>query len=80
MTAPVEHYFGAEESRLCYFEWGDPAEPVILLLHATGFHARCWDKVIENLPANHRIIAAMDAASNRKRSSIGARPPIRCSR
>lgn len=57
MTEPSENYFGEEDSRLCYFEWGDPEGPVILLLHATGFHARCWDKVVAELPRHHRIIA-----------------------
>jgi pimeloyl-ACP methyl ester carboxylesterase len=54
---PVERYFGEGPSRLCYFEWGDPSDPTILLLHATGFHARCWDRVIEALPDGYRIIA-----------------------
>lgn len=57
MTQPSENYFGEGDSRLCYFEWGDPEGPVILLLHATGFHARCWDKVVAELPQHHRIIA-----------------------
>lgn len=43
--------------RLCYFEWpGDPALPTILLTHANGFHARCWDGVVRHLGA-HRVIA-----------------------
>jgi len=34
---------------LCLFEW--PGEgPPIFLAHATGFHARCWDQVVELLP------------------------------
>jgi pimeloyl-ACP methyl ester carboxylesterase len=57
MIGPTEHYYGDGESRLCYFEWGDPDGQVILLLHATGFHARCWDRVVEALPAGYRIIA-----------------------
>lgn len=57
MTAPTEYYFGDGESRLCYFEWGNPDGQVVLLLHATGFHARCWDRVVETLPAGFRIIA-----------------------
>ncbi len=57
MNAPAEAYFGDGDNRLCYFEWGNPAGPVILLLHATGFHARCWDQVVAELPSDHRIIA-----------------------
>ena len=34
---------------LAYFEWGRPVGPTVLMLHATGFHARCWDGVIRAL-------------------------------
>ena len=27
-----------------------------MLLHATGFHARCWDKTVANLPESYRVI------------------------
>lgn len=57
MTTPAEKYFESNNDRLCYFEWGDPTGQPILLLHATGFHARCWDRVIAHLPPHHRIIA-----------------------
>lgn len=34
------------------FEWpGDG--PDVFFAHATGFHARCWDRVIERLPGVH---------------------------
>lgn len=34
------------------FEWpGDG--PAVFFAHATGFHARCWDRVIERLPGVH---------------------------
>ncbi|MGJ8537577.1 MAG: alpha/beta fold hydrolase [Parasphingopyxis sp.] len=57
MREPSENYFGEGESRLCYFEWGEPEGQVILLLHATGFHARCWDRVVDAIPAEFRVIA-----------------------
>lgn len=47
--------FGAGE--ICRFEWGDPSGQPILLLHATGFHARCWDQVVAHLPQDRRIVA-----------------------
>lgn len=43
---------------LCYFEWGPEyagKSESILLLHATGFHARCWDKVVAAMPGRHII-------------------------
>lgn len=40
---------------LCIFEWGDASqtESSFLLLHATGFHARCWDQVIAAMGGAH---------------------------
>ena len=34
---------------LAYVERGDADAPTVLLLHATGFHARCWDGVVRAL-------------------------------
>lgn len=43
---------------LAYFE--RPGEgPPIFLAHATGFHARCWDRVIERLPGRHTVSVDM---------------------
>ena len=55
--SPIEHRFAGDTGELCWFEWGDPAGQPVLLLHATGFHARCWDKVIDRLPVGVRVIA-----------------------
>ncbi len=54
---PTHHMFDVPDTRISYFEWGDPAAPIILLAHATGFHARIWDKTIAALPEGFRIIA-----------------------
>ena len=40
-----------------YWEWGDPAGVPVLLAHATGFHARCWDAVCRLLGDGTRAIA-----------------------
>ena len=40
-----------------YWEWGDPAGVPVLLAHATGFHARCWDAVCRSLGGAARLIA-----------------------
>lgn len=43
---------------MCWFEWGRAgAKPTLLLLHATGFHARCWDATVAALPDDHHVIA-----------------------
>jgi lipase len=45
---------------LAFFDWppGDPGSnaPTLIFAHATGFHARVWDAVIEHFP-DHRVIA-----------------------
>ncbi len=40
---------------LAVWEWVG-AEPAIILCHATGFHARCWDQIVARLP-DRRCIA-----------------------
>jgi len=62
IRAPSENYLPTDFGELCYFEWGKVAAPEgpsnsILLLHATGFHARCWDKMVDALPDDLHIIA-----------------------
>ncbi len=54
---PTEHYFQASGARICYFEWGNRSDPSLLLLHATGFHARCWDQMIAALPERRHVVA-----------------------
>ena len=56
---PVEHHIRINGVDLCYFEWGaaDPADVTVLLAHATGFHARCWDRVVAALPDARHVIA-----------------------
>jgi pimeloyl-ACP methyl ester carboxylesterase len=54
---PSEHRFTIPGGDLCWFEWGQPgARPSLLLLHATGFHARCWDQVVAALPDDLHIV------------------------
>lgn len=54
LRQPSENYCEVNGTRLCWFEWGEAnALPTILLVHATGFHARCWDQVISHLKDRH---------------------------
>ena len=56
MTEPAEKYIDVNGVRLCYFERGTPGEqPTLLLVHATGFHARCWDQTVALLGDRHII-------------------------
>ena len=43
--------------KISYFERYGNESATILLCHATGFHARCWDAVVQYLPDNVRIVA-----------------------
>lgn len=58
MDEPVEHRVHANGVELAYFEWGSAQRgvgPTLLFVHATGFHARCWDPVIGRLGDRHVI-------------------------
>lgn len=55
---PREHRLDTPAGEICWFEWGEPSDrPSLLLLHATGFHARLWDQVVAALPAGTHVIA-----------------------
>lgn len=56
---PREHRLDTPEGEICWFEWGTPSpgRASLLLLHATGFHARLWDRVVAALPAGTHVIA-----------------------
>jgi len=57
VRTPIEASIAVNGVSLTYFEWGRgaPGDP-LLLVHATGFHARCWDQVVARL-GERRIIA-----------------------
>lgn len=55
---PREHRLDSPAGEICWFEWGTPSDRrSLLLLHATGFHARLWDRVVASLPAGSHILA-----------------------
>jgi lipase len=55
---PVEHRFSVNGIEIAVWEWPGE-EPAVFLCHATGFHGRCWDQVIAQLPG--RRCFAIDA-------------------
>lgn len=58
MSEPREHRLATPDGDICWFEWGAPGQgPSVLLLHATGFHARLWDRVVAALPAGTHVVA-----------------------
>jgi pimeloyl-ACP methyl ester carboxylesterase len=44
-------------ARISVFESGEVGAQQVLLAHAAGFHARCWDRVVELLPPNWHVLA-----------------------
>lgn len=55
---PTERRFQGSRTALAYFEWaGEPGAPTVLLVHATGFHGRVWDRLVQALPAEWRVLA-----------------------
>ncbi len=47
-----------DDCELAYFERHPEQKgrgPTLLLVHATGFHARLWDQILARLPAVHSI-------------------------
>ena len=68
-TDPVEHHFPSSYGNICWFEWGRAGEaPSVLLLHATGFHARCWDRVVDAFPDGTHVIAVDQLGHGRSAS------------
>lgn len=57
-SAAREHRLSTPDGEICWFEWGEPTDrPSVLLLHATGFHARLWDQVVAALPVGTHVVA-----------------------
>jgi len=48
---PVQKSIDIDHMHIGIHQWGTPAEekPTVVLLHATGFHGRVWDKVCDQL-------------------------------
>ncbi|WP_321324702.1 alpha/beta hydrolase [uncultured Parasphingorhabdus sp.] len=68
---PEQHLFASSHGDICYFEWGQRGEGAsVLLLHATGFHARCWDQVIESFPDGTHVIAVDQLGHGRSAAPI----------
>jgi lipase len=57
MRTPTEQRVVIDNVEFCYFEWGKPQadRPSLLFVHATGFHARVWDYIIESFPDYHAL-------------------------
>jgi pimeloyl-ACP methyl ester carboxylesterase len=52
MRIPRQYQVDVNDTELAVTEWPGVGDPV-LMLHATGFHSRCWDQVVHQLPDRH---------------------------
>lgn len=54
---------------LCFFEWRAAEAPAgtTLLVHATGFHARCWDRTVQHLQGH---VIAVDMRGHGRSSKV----------
>ncbi len=68
MAEPEAYRLDIGDVELGVLEW--PGEgPPVLLLHATGFHSRCWKQVVERLPG--QLVYAVDLRFHGRSGSIG---------
>ena len=74
MSPPAEpalHFLRRSDCELAYFERHTELRghgPTLLFVHATGFHARVWDRIIERLPPAHSI--ALDQRGHGRSSNV----------
>ncbi len=58
MREICEHKLRMDDgAHICVFESGVRGAQQVLLAHAAGFHARCWDKVVALLPQDWHVLA-----------------------
>ena len=73
-TDIVERTVRVNNINLCYFEWRQECHEAetVLLVHATGFHARCWDKVADLLAGKHVIAIDMRGHGRSDNEPVGS--------
>jgi len=54
---PAQKFYETSSLKLSYYEWGNPTNPTLLFIHATGMHGRIWDQTVKALPSGYHIIA-----------------------
>ena len=70
---PALHRIRVNDCELAYYERHPELKehgPTLLLVHATGFHARVWDQIIARLPACHSIALDLRGHGRSEKKSI----------
>ena len=67
---PIEKQLSIRGINFTYYEWGDRAGDDVLFVHATGFHARCWDATIRELGSAFHCLA-LDMRGHGRSDNVG---------
>ena len=57
IIGPTSHYFYSQRLKLHYVDWGNPARPLLVLVHGGRDHCRNWDWIALDLRDHFHIIA-----------------------
>jgi pimeloyl-ACP methyl ester carboxylesterase len=57
IVGPTSHFFYSQRLKLHYVDWGNPAKPLMVLVHGGRDHARNWDQVALHFRSTYHIIA-----------------------
>ena len=74
---PIEKRVAVNGIEIVYFEWGAERQgddATILLVHATGFHARCWDQTIAHVALHRGRIVGMVNGTPKELKRMFVRP------
>ncbi len=72
MTEHICRHIQINGSNLCYYSWNETSKNVLLFIHGTGFHARCWDSVAIQLSQEYRVVSV----DLRGHGKSGKQPPF----
>ncbi len=70
MVLPLCRYVHIDDIDVCYFTWSGSNQSTVLLVHATGFHARCWDSTVAELGSEFNVVA-LDMRSHGRTTTRG---------
>ena len=57
LIGPTSHYFYSQRLKLHYVDWGNPQEPLAVLIHGGRDHCRNWDWVALDLRLHFHLVA-----------------------
>ena len=71
VESPALHFVPEGQLKLAVWEWpGD--SPTLLFAHATGFHGRCWDHIVQHFPGRRALARERIASSGAARGCSSA--------